>query len=88
MIPEAELARALARWKARKLGAAPVVQDEGTGEIDAEAHVEAVESEEGQSFDEPTRVAEDQYESEVQTPPADVRQADGEFEAPPAPRRR
>ncbi len=68
MIPESELARALARWKARKLGLpTPAV----TEPEDIPAPV----------FEETTRVAEAHYhQSEVETPPAEVHLADGDFE--------
>lgn len=67
MIPESELARALARWKARKLGlpTAPVADND-----DVPAPV----------FEETTRVAPLQYHSEVETPQAEVHLSDGDFE--------
>jgi hypothetical protein len=67
MIPESELARALARWKARKLGLATPAND--TGE-DVPVPV----------FEEATRVASNQYQSEMVTPQAEVQLSDGDYE--------
>ncbi|HEY0707541.1 MAG TPA: hypothetical protein VGG33_12140 [Polyangia bacterium] len=76
MIPESELARALARWKARKNGTAPPPDREVTIEVGDESQPHAF----GVQTDEPTRVAQAQYESEVETPPAEVQLSDGDFE--------
>jgi hypothetical protein len=67
MIPESELARALSRWKARKLGlpASAAVEPE-----DVPAPV----------FEENTRVAPAQYHSEVETPQAEVHLSDADYE--------
>jgi hypothetical protein len=81
MIPESELARALARWKARKLGlTAPAsaqaeqqAYDGGhAGGLGDEAPVPV--------FEETTRVASNQYVSEMLTPPAEVQLDDGDYE--------
>jgi hypothetical protein len=67
MIPESELARALARWKARKLGLpAPVA----TEHDDHPAPV----------FDEATAVAHPEYHSHLETPPAEVHLGEGDYE--------
>jgi hypothetical protein len=73
MIPQEELDRALARWKARKLGqegsqdpgrdSAPLPMDPGSN-----------------SHEEPTRVAAAHYHSEVATPPAEVQLGEDDFE--------
>lgn len=64
MIPQAELDRALARWKARKLGHDVSTHDAS----DLAVH------------EEPTRVAEVSYQSRVETPPAEVNLDDGDYE--------
>ena len=67
MIPESELARALSRWKARKLGLpSPAVSDPD----DVPQPV----------FEENTRVAPALYHSEVETPPAEVHLGDEDYE--------
>jgi hypothetical protein len=72
MIPESELARALARWKARKLGlAVPPAETGSDPGNDVPVPV----------FEETTRVASDQYQSEMQTPPAEVHLGDQDYEA-------
>ena len=75
MIPEAELARALARWKARKLGlAAP--PPEGTSNVSSDTGDDVP----APVFEETTRVAQHQYQSEMQTPPAEVHLSDGDYD--------
>ena len=70
MIPQTELDRALARWKARKLGhdfpTSPPEPRVATGTY-------AV-------ADEPTRVALPEYQSEVVTPAAEVHLSDDDYE--------
>ena len=58
MIPQEELDRALARWKARQLG------------HDMPAAPEAID--EAPIHEEPTRVAAPSYQSQVETPQAEV----------------
>ena len=67
MIPESELARALSRWKARKLGLPAPAANE---------HPDVPEP----VFEENTRVAPAHYHSEVETPQAEVHLGDGDFE--------
>lgn len=65
MIPQEELDRAIARWKARKLGQSAVplaIDDTGLPQPVDDAPI----------FEEPTRVAAAGYSSEVQTPQAEV----------------
>jgi hypothetical protein len=70
MIPQEELDRALARWKARKLG------HEVSHDAAVPEHVDI----NAPSHDEPTRVASAQYHSEVETPPAEVHLGEDDFE--------
>jgi hypothetical protein len=74
MIPQEELDRALQRWKARKLG-----HDVPTAVSDGESLSVAIESESPLS-DEPTRVAAPHYQSQVETPPAEVHLSDADYE--------
>jgi hypothetical protein len=67
MIPESELARALSRWKARKLGLPASAAPEPD---DVPAPV----------FEENTRVAPALYHSEVETPQAEVHLSDADYE--------
>jgi hypothetical protein len=70
MIPQEELDRALARWKARKLG------HEVSHDPAAPEHVDI----HAPSQEEPTRVASAHYHSEVETPPAEVHLGEDDFE--------
>jgi hypothetical protein len=68
MIPESELARALSRWKARKLG------------LPASAVAEPEDVPQPVQFEENTRVAPVQYHAEVETPQAEVHLNDADYE--------
>jgi hypothetical protein len=74
MIPEAELARALARWKARKNGMAPPPEREVTIEVGDESEPHAF-----GTTDEATRVAQGQHQAE-ENAPAEVQLGDSDFE--------
>ena len=63
MIPQEELDRALARWKARKLGQ----QGQGVSGLP-----EAISDDDAPIHEEPTRVAASGYASQVETPQAEV----------------
>jgi hypothetical protein len=70
MLPQEELDRALARWKARKLGH-EVAHDTAVPEpVDQRAP----------AHDEPTRVASAHYHSDMETPPAEVHLGEDDFE--------
>ena len=74
MIPQEELDRALQRWKARKLGHdVPAAIPEGES---ASLTIEA----ESPLNEEPTRVAAPHYQSQVETPPAEVHLGDEDYE--------
>ena len=78
MIPESELARALGRWKARKLGLPGNHEEIGadTGKHVDLGHADVL----APAFEETTRVAPHQYHSEVETPPAEVHLSDADYE--------
>jgi hypothetical protein len=66
MIPQEELDRALARWKARKLGQAVPAGGNYAG------LPQAVADDDAPIHEEPTRVAAAGYSSQVETPQAEV----------------